>query len=245
MNPPRLRMFAGPNGSGKSTIKAKVAEINPGILGIYINPDDIEREIASIGFIDFSHFKVKTTKNEIFDSLNDSTLLTEKGLVGEVPKLRFHNNKLSFQAVSLNSYFVSPLADFLHESLVASRTSFSFETVMSHPKKIELLESSKSFGFRNYLYFVATEDPEINISRVHIRVKEGGHDVPVDKIVSRYHRSLNNLLGAIRATNRAYIFDNSGAEAILVAEITDGKDIEIKNSNVPVWFRKHVLDKGT
>ena len=60
MNPPRLRMFAGPNGSGKSTIKAKVAKINPGILGIYINPDDIEREIGATGFIDFSHFKVKT-----------------------------------------------------------------------------------------------------------------------------------------------------------------------------------------
>ncbi len=238
-------MFAGPNGSGKSTIKAKVAEINQDILGIYINPDDIEREIASTGFIDFNHFKVKTNNSQIFDSLNNSTLLAEKGLLSEVSKLRFQNNKLSFQTVSLNSYFVSPLADFLHESLVASRTSFSFETVMSHPNKIDLLKSSKLSGFRNYLYYVATEDPDINISRVQIRVKEGGHDVPVEKIVSRYHRSLDNLLGAIRMTNRAFIFDNSGAEAILVAEITDGNAVEIKNSNVPVWFRKHVLEKGT
>ncbi len=200
-------MFAGPNGSGKSTIKAKVAEINPNILGVYINPDDIEREIKVTGFMDISHFKVKTNKNDIFifDSLNNSTLLSERGFLSEVPKLRFHNNILSFQAVSLNSYFVSPLADFLHESLVASNTSFSFETVMSYPKKIDLRESSKSAGFRNYLYFVATEDPDINISRVQIRVKEGGHDVPVDKIVSRYHRSLNNLLGAVRATDRAFI----------------------------------------
>ncbi len=37
---PRLRMFAGPNGSGKSTINALV---RPELLGIYINPDDIEK----------------------------------------------------------------------------------------------------------------------------------------------------------------------------------------------------------
>lgn len=168
MTPPRLRMFAGPNGSGKSTIKAKVAKINPSILGVYINPDDIEREIASTGYINFGNFKVKTNEDQIFDSLNNSTLLTEKGLLGEVSKLLFCKNTLSFQEVSLNSYFVSPLADFLHESLIVSHTSFSFETVMSHPKKIELLEHSWSAGFRNYLYFVATEDPEINISRVQI-----------------------------------------------------------------------------
>lgn len=44
----RVRMFAGPNGSGKSTIKAS---INPGIFGIYINPDEIEKEIRERGFL--------------------------------------------------------------------------------------------------------------------------------------------------------------------------------------------------
>ena len=131
------------------------------------------------------------------------------------------------------------------ERLVAARTSFSFETVMSHPNKMGLLRSALSSAFRNYLYYVATEDPAINISRVQIRVKEGGHNVPVDKIASRYYRSLNHLVDAIRATNRAYIFDNSGAEATLIAEVTAGKKVKIKNSNVPVWFRKYVLDKST
>ena len=36
---PRLRVFAGPNGSGKSTIKDV---INTNLLGVYINPDEIE-----------------------------------------------------------------------------------------------------------------------------------------------------------------------------------------------------------
>ena len=48
---PRLRMFAGPNGSGKSTFKSV---IGPELLGIYINPDEIEKEIAAAGFLGFA-----------------------------------------------------------------------------------------------------------------------------------------------------------------------------------------------
>ena len=141
MRTPRVRMFAGPNGSGKSTIKAKVsAEINSGMLGVYINPDDIEREIAASGQIDFTHFKIKTTEEQIFASLRNSTQLSDKGLLKELSKLCFDKNALSFTGVSLNSYFVSALADFLHERLIESRISFSFETVMSHPNKIKLLD---------------------------------------------------------------------------------------------------------
>lgn len=244
MSPPRLRMFAGPNGSGKSTIKEKVSSINPDWLGVYINPDDIERGIASTGYLDFGHFKVETGKDQIFDFLRRSNQLINNGQVSDVSKLRFDNNSISFQRVNLNSYLVSAIADFLHESLIASHTSFSFETVMSHPKKIEVFENAQAEGFRNYLYFVATESPEINISRVKIRVENGGHDVPSDKIVERYYRTLNNLAAAIRVTNRAYIYDNSGAKATLIAEITSGKDIEIINSNIPTWVRKYVLDKS-
>ena len=116
---------------------------------------------------------------------------------------------------------------------------------MSHPKKIELLKNAQGEGFRNYLYFIATESPAINTARVQTRVIEGGHDVPHQKIIDRYYRTLDNLTAAIRVTNRAYIYDNSGAKATLIAEITNGKDIEIKNSNIPVWVSKYVLNKGT
>jgi predicted ABC-type ATPase len=99
------------------------------------------------------------------------------------------------------------------------RASFSFETVMSSPDEVALLEKARSLGYRSYLYFIATEDPQINIARVKSRVHLGGHDVPVDKIVSRYARSLDLLLPAIRQSNRAYLFDNSrhGGEHLWVA----------------------------
>jgi predicted ABC-type ATPase len=245
MTTPRLRMFAGPNGSGKSTIKDKFLLKFPNMLGVYINPDDIHKEIASSGLLSFSRFKIKTNEADILRALRSASQLKDRGLVADVEKLVFERNALSFMAVDINAYFVSALADFLHASLVAARKSFAFETVMSHTAKIDLLKRAKAQGFRTYLYYVATEDPEINIARVRTRVNEGGHDVPREKIIERYYRSLEYLIDAIRASDRAYIFDNSATDSIAVAEITGGKDIEILNSNVPVWFRKYLLDKGT
>ena len=236
-------MFAGPNGSGKSTVKNKVASLNPNWLGVYINPDEIEESIAERGFLDLADFRLKSKAETLFKVLGHSTQLSEKDLLPDLAKLTFSGSKLSFPRNTLNSYFVSAIADFLHESLAASKTSFAFETVMSHRRKIELLKHAKSKTFRNYLYFIATEAPEINISRVKIRVKAGGHGVPEEKIISRYHRSLENLLDAVRATDRAFIFDNSGAESYLVAEVTDGATVEIMNQNVPIWFAKHFLNK--
>lgn len=114
---------------------------------------------------------------------------------------------------------------------------------MSSPDKIEFLRKAQSRDYRTYLYYVATEDPEINISRVENRVKMGGHPVPKEKIVSRYYRSLDLLMDAVKSTHRAYIFDNSGHTHIWLAEITDGKTITMQTDVIPMWFQKSLLDK--
>jgi len=63
---------------------------------------------------------------------------------------------------------------------------------------VELLAQAQRVGYRTYLYFIATDDPEINISRVRNSVKLGGHSVPEDRIAPRYGRSLDLLMEAIR-----------------------------------------------
>ncbi len=99
-------------------------------------------------------------------------------------------------------------------------------------------------GQSTYLYFIATDDPAINVSRVRNRVRLGGHPVPEDKIAPRYHRSLALLPDAVRATNRAYIFDNSGGrgEHTWLAEITDGRTLDLKTNPVPAWLKRALLD---
>lgn len=118
---------------------------------------------------------------------------------------------------------------------------------MSHPSKVAILIQAQAAGFRTYLYFVATDDPAINISRVRNRVALKGHDVPEDKMVTRYHRSLDLLVDAIWHTNRAYIFDNSGdskdGNQTWLAEITEGRQLELKTDQIPAWFKRSVLDK--
>lgn len=159
-------------------------------------------------------------------------------------EIKFVQNEfIDFSNVGFNSYLSAILVDFLRNKLIEKRQSFTFETVMSSPDKIDVLLNARNFGFKNYLYYVATEDPDINISRIEHRIRTGGHSVPKEKIIARYYRSLELLLDAIQITNRAYIFDNSGESNVWIAEITDGLHIELKSNLIPLWFKKFVLDK--
>ncbi|MES2594744.1 MAG: zeta toxin family protein [Verrucomicrobiota bacterium] len=159
--------------------------------------------------------------------------------------MRFTDRKLDFFEVIVNAYFASVAADFLRQKLLELRVSFSFETVMSSPDKVALLKQAQALGYRTYLYYIATEDPAINVARVRARVNLGGHDVPEDKIVSRYARSLDLLLEAVKHTNRAYLFDNSrqGTEHLWVAEITEAFDLELKCDPMPLWFQRAMWEK--
>jgi predicted ABC-type ATPase len=235
-------MFAGPNGSGKSTLKGIIP---PTLLGVYLNPDDLQREIAERGFLDVRALGIDAQRDDILPFFSASPFLGQVGLADAAAALRFDNGKLDFTGVAVNAYFASVAADFLRRKLLDQGRSFSFETVMSSRDKVDLLTSARSLGFRTYLYYIATDDPAINLARIQARVRLGGHDVPADKVVSRYHRSLELLLDAIRASNRAYMFDNSrsGGDHTWVAEITEGHELVLRSDAMPHWFQRAVLDR--
>jgi predicted ABC-type ATPase len=234
-------MFAGPNGSGKSTLKSVLL---PELLGAYLNPDEIEATIKRTGWLQTADFGVTTAAQDIIPFFSAARLLLDNNLQVATQRLIFKDGRLEFPGIEVNSYWASVAVDFLQHRLTGQNASFTFETVMSHPGKIEILRAAQRAGYRTYLYFIATDDPAINLSRVRNRVKLGGHSVPEDKIITRYHRSLALLPDAIRATNRAYIFDNSGGkgEHTWLAEITDGKTLELKTNLMPAWFKRAVLD---
>jgi len=236
----RLRMFAGPNGSGKSTIKSI---LSPKLLGIYINPDEIEQEIYTRRFLDFAIYNVHIHKEDMLHFFRSSSLLKNARLEERVERLGFSDNRIVFDHVEVNAYFAAVVADFIRVKLLETMQSFSFETVMSHPDKIELLNRARKIGYRTYLYYIATNDPEINIARIRHRVKMGGHPVPEDKVVSRYQNSLDLLHSAVKCTDRAYIFDNSSTDLVWLAEITDGKSLELKvdESELPEWFKTALM----
>lgn len=165
---PRLRMFAGPNGSGKSTIKAI---LKPEIVGIYVNADEIEKEIQENGFYDFSGYPFKIDALELTEHFQNSALLKENNIL---VSFKLKNNQFHHNKNAVNSYIAAVLSDFLRKKILQEKLSFSFETVMSFPDKVALLQTAKELGYKTYLYFVATESPLINIARVAYRVKMGG-----------------------------------------------------------------------
>lgn len=137
-------MFAGPNGSGKSTIKGV---IEPELLGVYINPDDMEKDIRNSGFLDLTTFEVETSSHEILNYIKESSLLFQKGLTEDAARLSFADSKLLFNDVAVNSYFASVAADFIRQKLLDAKVTFTFETVMSNRNKIELLKKAQGLGF--------------------------------------------------------------------------------------------------
>lgn len=237
---PRLRMFAGPNGSGKSTLKD---ELDAAWLGVYVNADDIEADIRAQGFASLAPYGITTTQEALQAFFADSAFLRQQGLGTEAQKIRLVDGRVVFDGVAVNSYFASVLVDFIRQDLLRRKESFTFETVMSARAKVDFFCRAREQGFRTYLYYVATEDPEINISRVAHRVAMGKHDVPRDKIIERYHRSLSLLADAVTCADRAYVFDNSDSDRVWVAEVTDGVELELKTDLVPYWVKTALLDK--
>ena len=237
MSIPRLRMFAGPNGSGKSTLNGIIAKE---LLGVYINADEIEKEIKKFDFLDLSSYGITSDEETVLSFFEHHPLLIKAGF-DDIDQLRFTDNKIDFFAVLVNSYYASVCADFIRHELLKAKVSFTFETVMSSRDKVDFLQKAQKEGYRTYLYFVATQDPIVNISRVRNRVRLGGHDVPKDKIVSRYYRSLELLSEAVKYSNRAYIFDNSGQDRLWIAQINNGKEFEFKSDSVPEWVDRYLL----
>jgi predicted ABC-type ATPase len=237
---PRLRMFAGPNGSGKSTLKSI---ISPDLIGLYINPDEIEKTIQKEGCFDFKYYEIETNLQELIDFFSRSTQIQSSHVALIKKSIDCKDSKIFLHDMQESSYFSAVLSDFIRNKLLILKKSFSFETVMSFPDKIELLCKAQKKGYRTYLYYIATESPDINVSRVGYRVSTGGHSVPEDKIINRYYRSLDLLMNAIRCSNRSYIFDNSGRSHMWLAEITDGIQLEMRSEQMPTWFKQFVWEK--
>ncbi len=236
----RLRMFAGPNGSGKtSLIHTFAREFSPpGLFSLhhFINADDLARALQSNG-IDFDDYGLMVTWPQLRDAL-----LGAGRLRSDHPFLaagQVHNARLTAPAGTWDGYVAASIADFLREELLACGQSFSFETVMSHASKIDFFARARADGYRTYLYFIATDSSKLNIARVKTRVATGGHDVPDNKIVERYARCLQLVRDALAHAHRAFLFDNSGAEPVWLAEFGPHGECELQVSEdaLPHWFK--------
>lgn len=125
------------------------------------------------------------------------------------------------------------------DALIAKRQSFVTETVFSDPvgDKVRILAEAVAAGYHVELIFIGIADFEQSIERVESRVKAGGHDVPHDKLVARYPRTIANLQRAIDRLPSVQIYDNSSFQDCyrLIARFEGGELVERGNGPVPLW----------
>jgi len=95
-----------------------------------------------------------------------------------------------------------------------------------------LVRAAKSRQFEIRLIYVVLKSADLNVERVALRVAQGGHDVPKQKIIQRRARSLRQLPWFLAQADRAWIYDNSTAEPRLIVTKT-GKQIDVDGAALP------------
>lgn len=238
----KLRVFAGPNGSGKSTLYNETK--NYFKQSPFINADEIELLLSRKGLIDLTSLGLSITQMDLinFSKTKGAKTLIEKAIEHDhLIDIEIKNNFIVDKSKNTHSYEASYTASFIRNLFYRRQLSFSFETVMSHNSKLLELKKAKENGYKIYLYFVCTDNPEINIQRVANRVDKGGHNVIQSKIKSRYNDTLGNLYNAIQLSDRAFLFDNSGKKFQFIAEISNGDSLKLLVDKYPKWLNDYVL----
>lgn len=108
------------------------------------------------------------------------------------------------------------LAEQQREEHIANGQEFCFETVMSTDRNLKLLKKAKEKGYFIRCYYMLTADPMINVYRVKDRVRAGGHDVPEEKIISRYDKALELVKDVVEVSDICHIYDNSEEKPIRI-----------------------------
>lgn len=241
----KLRLFCGPNGSGKSSLYEEFKKNNYS-SGVYINSDEIEKEILKTGFLDLASFNLEVSQQDFEKFLNEKdsvTLLKKSEASNHTIDISLEENIIVDKSKDTHSYEASLVSSFIRKELVEAGISFSFESVMSHPSKLNELKTAREKGYRIYLYFVCIDDPEINVSRVDNRVAKGGHKVDKGKIISRYKATLENVYDAIQLADRAYLFDNSNTMTMIAEVNSKVMTLHVDEEDMPNWFVEYVINK--
>lgn len=191
-------IVAGPNGSGKTTTTEQLLLNEWGADSLYINPDNIAREI--------------------FGDWNSADAVLKAA-----------------QKATEQRY-----------ECLKNGQDFVFETVFSSAEKMDFIHKAKDAGFFIRIFYVCTESPLININRIAQRYLNGGHEVPISKVISRYYSSLKNISKAIEIADRIYLYDNSieNKEPRLILRTADGKIAKRYTDHIPDWVKAIIKGVG-
>jgi predicted ABC-type ATPase len=155
--------------------------------------------------------------------------------------LRFVNADLLARELDLGAQQAMAAADALRAELIRQGESFITETVFSDPvrAKLSLFTKAMEQGYTVVLLYLGVSGPERCDERVAMRVSQGGHDVPADRLVARYPRTLANLRAALPLLSAVLVYDNDDLRRPyrLVAKAVGGK-VEEMVTDLPAWWTR-------
>ncbi|TQV73558.1 dephospho-CoA kinase [Exilibacterium tricleocarpae] len=140
------------------------------------------------------------------------------------------------KAPEAHSYDAAKVAERIRRNLLYEGRSFCFETVFSHPSKIDFIAEAKALGYEVILVFIHLDSIALNKARISQRVAEGGHDVPDEKVEQRVPRLLNHVRSALPLCDQVRLLDNTLATNPfrVVATVRQGL-IQINRPPPPAW----------
>ena len=153
-NRKRLRVFAGPNGSGKSTLFSKFSrKYDP---GVFVNADEIEKCLSANGYVNLSDYNLHTAGLDLqhYQSTQESKSFINKSIELGIAQISIDlkENCLVCPNQTVTPYSAAYAAAFIRWLLLQNGKSFSMETVMSHPSKIQEIKNGNHLGYKTYLF---------------------------------------------------------------------------------------------
>lgn len=132
------------------------------------------------------------------------------------------------------------LCESLRNRLLEEGASFGFETVASREDKLNFVKKAKNKGYYIDFIFVTAGSPETCYERVQDRVRLGGHDVPKEKVFSRFERTMNFLWDYLELSDHADVWDNSGNRLVLMLSKSNGRYVVTTEGRKTEWVEKYL-----
>jgi len=146
--------------------------------------------------------------------------------------------KTTFYDAHLKEAFPTLIPPISHQREAALREQRSF-AVEDLVVDTELLESARDAGYATKVVFISTEDPNLNVGRILVRMSRGGQSVPLNTIPESYKQSMKSLSEARKHADDVLVYDNTpgGKGHRLVARFIAGELIKTTHTP-PDWLRE-------
>ncbi|WP_282937672.1 zeta toxin family protein [Paenibacillus sp. RC67] len=165
-----------------------------------------------------------TIRNLIVDRLGISVNIDPDALARGIDSINPESRKISAGKEAIK----------LARDCIRNKRDFSVETTLAGGNVIRLMHDARANGFEVSMFYVGLGDYQLNIERVAVRVKNGGHHIPTEDIIRRHDTSIQNLLSHLHLIDHLIVIDNSHTEGVIILGADNGS-ITYRSDSLPQW----------